>query len=170
MAKAEVSLVSSDALIIVAYHLPLKVHREEDGGFNIQWDDERGLNRDGIGGELPMSPLFVGCIDLEVPDLAEQESLERILLDQFGCVVIFLEPELKASYYHGFCRRYLTPCVGTFLHQDSHPQHPEPRCGGPATVLPAADCLSLLRSVVPGVQDTAQSDARDAGRGSFPAG
>ena len=121
----EVTLSKSDALIIAAYHLPLTVTRRETGGFDVAWDDERGLNRDGLG--LPMAPTYVGCIDVDVPEMFEQEQLEKLLLEQFGCVVVFLEPELKARYYHGFCRGYLAPIMHNQYHvmQDVDPFQPD---------------------------------------------
>ena len=105
----------------------------------MEWDDDRGLNRDGMN--LPTQCIYIGCIDMEVTDEAEargsspgrrdrpaslndgpprpsqQESIERLLLENYSCVVLFLEPELKAAYYHGFCRGYLTPILHNQMHQ-----------------------------------------------------
>jgi hypothetical protein len=64
-------------VIIVAYHLPLRVERAGDG-YNIQWDDERGIDMSGMG--LPTRITYVGCIELDVPDQMEQDRLERLLL------------------------------------------------------------------------------------------
>lgn len=105
----------------------------------MEWDDDRGLNRDGMN--LPTQCIYIGCIDMEVTDEAEargsspgrrdrpaslndgpprpsqQESIERLLLENYSCVVLFLDPELKAAYYHGFCRGYLTPILHNQMHQ-----------------------------------------------------
>jgi len=109
------ALAASDTVIIVAYHLPIIITRTADGGYNVEWDDDRGLNRDGMN--LPSQCIYIGCIDMEVTDEAEQESIERLLLENYSCVVLFLEPELKAAYYHGFCRGYLTPILHNQMHQ-----------------------------------------------------
>ena len=72
----EVSLTEADSVIIVAHHLPLRVERAPDGnGFSIGWDDERGLDKNGM--KLPTETMYIGCIELDVPDLDEQEALEK---------------------------------------------------------------------------------------------
>jgi len=107
-------LTGSDTVIIVAYHLPIIITRTPDGDHKVEWDEERGLNRTGMN--LPVQCVYIGCIDMEVTDEAEQEAIEALLLEQFSCVVLFLEPELKAAYYHGFCRGYLTPIMHNQMH------------------------------------------------------
>lgn len=39
----------------------------------------------------------------------EQDELSELLLEQFSCVAVFLEPEMIEKFYHGFCRSYLRP-------------------------------------------------------------
>ena len=122
----EVLLDKEDHVIIVAYHLPLRVERNPTGsGYLIEWDDERGIDRTGMG--LPTHVTYVGCIELEVPDVAEQETLERLLFDQYDSIVIFLEPEMKNLYYHRFCRLYLAPIMHNQMHvvEDVDPFQPD---------------------------------------------
>ena len=88
-------LDQADHVIIVAYHLPLRVERAGDG-YSIEWDDERGIDSAGMG--LPTKITYVGCIELDVPDLGEQERLERLLLQQYNSVVLFLDADLKSRY------------------------------------------------------------------------
>jgi len=121
----EIVLSADDnPVIIIAYHLPLKVARAP-GGYTITWDDERGLDRGGMG--LPMKITYVGCIELEVTDMGEQEALEKLLFEQYGCIVVFLDNDLKHKFYHGFCRGYLTPVMHMQMHVvgDSDPFRPE---------------------------------------------
>ena len=40
----------------------------------------------------------------------EQESLAKVLLEEYDCVAVFLEPELLSKFYHGFCRSSLRRC------------------------------------------------------------
>jgi len=97
-----------DTLIIVGYQLPLNVSRGASGEWTIVWDHDRTLNKMGLG--LPAHCIYVGCISIAVsPD--EEDELEHILLEQFGCVVVFLKPALKEKYYDGFCRSYLSPIM-----------------------------------------------------------
>lgn len=122
---AEVALAAEDRVIIIAYHLPLRVERAPGGGYNIEWDDERGIDKSGMA--LPMRCTYVGCIELDVPDIGEQEALEKLLFEQYQSIVIFLEPEVKNRYYHGFCRTYLAPIMHMqmHVHGDSDPFVPE---------------------------------------------
>jgi trehalose 6-phosphate synthase/phosphatase len=113
-ASMHMSLTEADKVIIVAHHLPLKIERAPAGGFIIAWDDERGLDKNGM--KLPTDTTYIGCIELEVTDMVEQEQLEKELLDKWGCIVVFLEPEMKNRYYHGFCRGYLSPIMHNQLH------------------------------------------------------
>ena len=111
---SEAELTSHDKVIIVAHHLPLQIARGAKGGYVVEWDDERGLDREGM--RLPTSVTYIGCIEMDVPDLQEQEAVEKLLFEQYGCIVLFLEPEMKAKYYHGFCRNYLAPIMHNQMH------------------------------------------------------
>ena len=56
----EVLLDKEDHVIIVAYHLPLRVERNPTGsGYLIEWDDERGIDRTGMG--LPTHVTYVAA-------------------------------------------------------------------------------------------------------------
>lgn len=59
--------------------------------------------------------------------MGEQEALEKLLFEQYGCIVVFLDNDLKHKYYHGFCRGYLTPVMHMQMHVvgDSDPFRPE---------------------------------------------
>ena len=118
-------LTGEDHVIIVAYHLPLQISRMPDGGYDIEWDDERGIDRTGMG--LPMKCTYIGCVQLEVEDLAEQEKLEKLLHDHYDSIAIFLDPDLKNKYYHGFCRLYLAPIMHNQMHvvEDVDPFQPD---------------------------------------------
>ena len=63
-------LEPSDTMIIVAYQLPITVSRAASGGFTVEWDHERGLNKAGMN--LPTRLIYVGCISLAIsPDEGE---------------------------------------------------------------------------------------------------
>ena len=78
-ATPDAALTAEDHVLIVAYHLPLRIERAAGGGYNIEWDDERGIDRKGM--ELPAKCTYVGCIEMEVTDLKEQDALEKASLD-----------------------------------------------------------------------------------------
>ena len=98
----------TDTVILVAYQLPLLVNRVEEGGFQVTWDDNAVLNK--LALNLPCKVIWVGCISLQV-DKDEQDELAELLLEQYDCVVVWLEPQLQADFYHGFCRGYLRPIL-----------------------------------------------------------
>lgn len=120
----EVALDATDHVIIVAYHLPLRVERAGES-YSIEWDDERGIDRAGMG--LPTKVTYVGCIELDVPSIAEQERLEKLLLQDYNSVVLFLDADLKHKYYHRFCRLYLAPIMHNQMHvvEDVDPFQPD---------------------------------------------
>ena len=63
-------LEPSDTMIIVGYQLPIIVSRATSGGFTVEWDHERGLNKAGMN--LPTRLIYVGCIAIDVsPDEGE---------------------------------------------------------------------------------------------------
>ena len=92
--QAEAELTEQDTVIIVSHQLPIKVKRNEEGGFHVEWDLERvALNKRALN--LPMQCIYVGCIAIRVEDEFEQEELEKRLLAEFGCVVVFLDHDLS---------------------------------------------------------------------------
>lgn len=99
---AQTPLTASDTVIIVQYQLPLTITRASGGGFDIKWaTPSNSVSNTGLN--LPTRCLWVGCISLEVSK-EEEESLEQRLLEEFGVVVVFLEPQLQKDFYQGFCR------------------------------------------------------------------
>jgi trehalose 6-phosphate synthase/phosphatase len=122
--EKQLVLTTEERVIIVAYHLPLRVDRASNG-YSIEWDDERGIDKHGMG--LPLKVTYVGCIELDVPDMAEQEALEKLLFEQYNCIVIFLESKLRDKFYHRFCRLYLAPVMHNQMHvmEDVDPFQPD---------------------------------------------
>jgi len=124
LSDQQLVLTTEEKVIIVAYHLPLRVDRASNG-YSIEWDDERGIDKHGMG--LPLKVTYVGCIELDVPDMAEQEALEKLLFEQYNCIVIFLESKLRDKFYHRFCRLYLAPVMHNQMHvmEDVDPFQPD---------------------------------------------
>ena len=101
-------LEPTDTVVLVSYVLPLNIARDEEspGGFAVTWDDNAVLNR--LALNLPTRVLWVGCVSVEL-EKHEEEPLAEMLLEQYNCVVVFLEPDLVRKFYQGFCRGYLRP-------------------------------------------------------------
>jgi len=107
----------SDTVILVAYGLPLDISLKPGGGYDIRWNIDAVLNRASL--KLPTRVLWVGCVSLRVPK-EEQEALAEQLLEQFDCVPVFLEEQMQADFYHGFCRGYLRPIFHNLLRVPDH--------------------------------------------------
>jgi len=105
----QAELTGCDSLILVSYRLPVRIKREEGGKYSAKWDDENCLHKNGMS--LACRCLYVGCIDVEIRSQQEQEVVEKMLFAEYDSVVLFLDPALQATFYRGFCRRYLTPIM-----------------------------------------------------------
>jgi trehalose 6-phosphate synthase/phosphatase len=101
-------LEQTDNVILVAYQLPLVVQRREGGGFDVEWDDNSVLNKFALN--LPLRVRWVGCVGITV-EKEEEEALAELLLEEYDCVVVFLDETLVQDFYHGFCRSYLRPIL-----------------------------------------------------------
>jgi trehalose-6-phosphate synthase len=51
---------------------------------------------------------WVGCVGLNVTK-EEEDALAEYLLDEYNCVVVYLDEILVQDFYQGFCRNYLRP-------------------------------------------------------------
>ena len=72
----------------------------------MTWNHDAVLSRQALN--LPTRVLWVGCIGIRVSK-DEEEALGDMLLEQHNCVAVFLDEQLQADFYHGFCRGYLRP-------------------------------------------------------------
>ncbi|KAJ7555141.1 hypothetical protein O6H91_05G024000 [Diphasiastrum complanatum] len=103
------SIGSHDRAIIVANILPLHAQRRADNlCWSFSWDEDSLLLQLKDGLPEDMEVLYVGCLKVEV-ELSEQDEVAANLLENFNCVPAFLPPELRARFYHGFCKQQLWP-------------------------------------------------------------
>ncbi|CAI5467532.1 unnamed protein product [Closterium sp. Yama58-4] len=107
------SSLAQERLIIVANMLPL--HAERDPAtqeWAFRWDEDALLlqMKDGItaGSDEDMEIIYIGSLKVEV-DPSEQDRVAATLLENFNCVPTFLPADLKARFYHGFCKQQLWP-------------------------------------------------------------
>jgi len=87
-------LDAADTVILVAYQLPLKIMRAEGdaGGWRVEWDEESVLNREAL--TLGVRHMWVGCVSISVTK-EEEDELSELLLEQYSCVPVFLEPQVQ---------------------------------------------------------------------------
>ncbi|KAK4750407.1 hypothetical protein SAY87_003889 [Trapa incisa] len=96
-------------VVLVAYFLPLNAHKESElGRWQFSLDEDSLLLQMKGGISSNSQVFFVGSLKVDIPEF-EQEEVARELLQNFNCVPIFLAPDLRKNYYHGFCRKYLGP-------------------------------------------------------------
>ena len=105
-------LEASDTVILVSYQLPVTVSRAAGGGFDVVWDDNAVLNK--LALNLPTRVLWVGCVGIDI-EKHEQDALADLLLEEFDCVLVLLEEQLRRDFYQGFCRGYLRPILHNSL-------------------------------------------------------
>ncbi|KAF8083168.1 hypothetical protein N665_0790s0029 [Sinapis alba] len=101
------SSVSSDRMIIVSNHLPLKADRL-NGSWIFTWDQDSLFLQLKEGFPEDMEVLYIGSLSVEV-DSHEQDEVAQILLEKFKCVPTFFPPDLHSKFYDGFCKRQLWP-------------------------------------------------------------
>ena len=105
-------LEASDTVILVSYQLPVTVSRAAGGGFDVVWDDNAVLNK--LALNLPTRVLWVGCVGIDI-EKHEQDALADLLLEEFDCVLVLLDEQLRRDFYQGFCRGYLRPILHNSL-------------------------------------------------------
>ncbi|KAG0583631.1 hypothetical protein M758_3G151200 [Ceratodon purpureus] len=105
---SEVSVLTEEhRMLVVAHMLPLNAKSSPEG-LEFEWDKDSLLwqLRDGLPDTMEV--IYIGCLKVDVDD-ADQDEVADMLLRNFGCVPAFLPPDLKARFYHGFCKQMLWP-------------------------------------------------------------
>lgn len=113
-----VTIESTDGVIIVVYRLPVLVKRTPEGEYLIEWEDDNlvcpsGLMKDANSDShfdrvSSMRLTWVGTVHCS--SVIPKEDEERIArqLEAFHCVPVFLNKAL-AETFHGFCYGTLWP-------------------------------------------------------------
>eukprot|EP00954_Amorphochlora_amoebiformis_P011917 930979-Amorphochlora_amoeboformis.AAC.1 len=92
-------------LVIVAYRLPVKVTKDEDG-WVVEWDDPfarnvfadlKLLNRENL------TVKWVGTVPGPEVSKGDQFDLEEEL-EGLSCYPVFLPPTIRNKFYKGFCK------------------------------------------------------------------
>lgn len=113
-----VTIESTDGVIIVVYRLPVLVKRTGDGKYHIEWEDDNLVCPSGLLKESSNNPnwdrvssmrlTWVGTVHCASPIPKEDEDRLARQLEAFHCVPVFLNPSL-AETFHGFCYGTLWP-------------------------------------------------------------
>lgn len=107
---SEVSISSSDGVIVVAYFLPVIVTRKADNGaedsaWAVEWDTENILSL-----RTRLRVTWVGSVRAQHPPTTpeEQDALARVL-KRMDCVPVWIDPALHTKFYKTFCKGTLWP-------------------------------------------------------------
>jgi trehalose 6-phosphate synthase/phosphatase len=114
-----VTIESTDGVVIVVYRLPVLVIRLPDGKYHIEWEDDNlvcpsGLLKESCNTRLyrdrvsSMRITWVGTVHCSATIPKEDEELLAKKLEAFHCVPVFLNQQL-ADTFHGFCYGTLWP-------------------------------------------------------------
>lgn len=102
-------------LFLVCYHLPVKLTKSPaDGTWSATWNRDSLISRSEGSIAESMHVRWVGCVthqardDLE--DLSEDDKREITeVLSQMDCIPVFIDRELAANHYQGYCKNKLWP-------------------------------------------------------------
>ena len=107
----EVSISSSDGVIVVSYFLPVIVTRvapEDSAGsassWVIAWDTENLLSL-----RTRLRVTWVGTVRVNPPPSKDEEDSLARALQKFDCVPVFIDPENHEKFYKTFCKGTLWP-------------------------------------------------------------
>ncbi|GLE06351.1 hypothetical protein PINS_up015598 [Pythium insidiosum] len=115
-----VTIESTDGVIIVVYRLPVLVQRAPDGTYHIEWEDDNlvcpsGLLKESHGQGAThwdrvnsMRLTWVGTVHCSSVIPREDEERLARQLEEFHCVPVFLQSSL-AETFHSFCYGTLWP-------------------------------------------------------------
>ncbi|KDO32796.1 hypothetical protein SPRG_02494 [Saprolegnia parasitica CBS 223.65] len=121
LSPQNLTIESTDGVIIVVHRLPVLVTRREDGEYDIDWEDDNLLCPSGLikenksngllyrdGTSSAMRLTWVGLVHCKDPiPKADEEKLAR-QLQAFHCVPVFLAPAMHQTF-HAFCYGTLWP-------------------------------------------------------------
>lgn len=101
--KIDTNLKSTDGVIIVAYFLPVILHRTRLGKWSATWDSENILSLD-----LNARVTFVGSVRYHgAPIPVEDEEEVTIALLSINCHPIFIDQTTHHQFYDLYCKNSL---------------------------------------------------------------
>ena len=97
------NLKATDGVIIVAYFLPVNLHRSRNGVWSATWDNENILSLN-----LNARATFVGSIRYHgAPIPVEEEEAVTIALMSLNCHPIFINQPTHYQFYDLYCKQSL---------------------------------------------------------------
>ena len=97
------NLKPTDGVIIVAYFLPVNLHRSRNGAWSASWDSENILSLN-----LNARATFVGSVRYHgAPIPVEDEEAVTIALMSLNCHPIFINQPTHYQFYDLYCKKSL---------------------------------------------------------------
>eukprot|EP01039_Chlorochromonas_danica_P010042 gene10042-11113_t len=98
-------------LFLVCYHLPVEIKRTDnpEQPFLVNWSESLIAKTEGSIAQN-LKTTWIGTVPLNTDDLtAEERDVLLHILQQMNCVPVFLEADLAADAYYGFCKTVMWP-------------------------------------------------------------
>lgn len=100
-------------LLVVANRLPVTISKGADGAYTYKMSSGGLVSALlGVRGKLPF--LWFGWLGKDIPE-ADQSTVATQLMEQHGCIPVFLPQQLAEDHYNGFSNDVLWP----LLHYES---------------------------------------------------
>ena len=101
--KIDGNLKATDGVIIVAYFLPVNLHRSRNGAWSATWDNENILSL-----TLDARATFVGSVRYHgAPIPVDEEEAVTIALMGLNCHPIFINQPTHYQFYDLYCKQSL---------------------------------------------------------------
>ncbi|RLN91911.1 hypothetical protein BBJ28_00012252 [Nothophytophthora sp. Chile5] len=102
-------------LFLVCYHLPVKLTKSAtDGSWSAAWNRDSLISRSENSIAESMNTTWVGCVTYQArrdqEELSEEDKREiSAILAEMNCIPVFIDRQLAANHYGGYCKSKLWP-------------------------------------------------------------
>jgi trehalose 6-phosphate synthase/phosphatase len=99
---------SEQRIFFICYHLPVVVVKDSLGNWRVSWSESLLAKTEGSRVVSNYNAHWVGTISAS--HLSEDDKTKiTLILSEMNCIPLFLEEELVARHYSGFCKQVLWP-------------------------------------------------------------
>jgi trehalose 6-phosphate synthase/phosphatase len=98
-------------LFLVCYHLPVDIRRtyRNSDPFIVTWSDSLIAKSEGSISHT-LKTIWIGTVSISLNELTGEEKDYLVsLLQQMNCIPVFLDQDVAADAYHGFCKTVMWP-------------------------------------------------------------
>ena len=95
-------------IFFICYHLPVAVVKDRLGQWRASWSESLLAKTEGFRIYSNYNAHWVGTISTPYLTLEDKTRI-TVILSEMKCIPLFLEEELAARHYNGFCKQVLWP-------------------------------------------------------------